>query len=180
MEKADLLISSCFTPSVFYIVHHKLYYFWYNTFFKNKKGRSAADKPQSSLKIQLFKFKCRGEMKKEHTPDGVTTLRGSRIVVCRRLDASLTLGSAHSLLCAVNRCEKDTKSFSLRLQVIRPPIRRKRRRSSLRCRRRWGSNPIRRRRQPKKISVNRNSLVCMLLIVYSFLFRQMQKQCFLS
>ena len=33
---------------------------------------------------------------------------------------------------------------------------------------------------PKKISVNRSSLVCMLLIVYSFLFRQMQKQCFLS
>ena len=53
----------------------------------------------------------------------LTTFRGSRIVVCRRLDALLTLGSAYSLLCAVNRCEKDTQSFSLRLQVIRPIFR---------------------------------------------------------
>ena len=67
-------------------------------------------------------------MKKEHTPDGVTTLRGSRIVVCSRLRL---LGSAYSLLCAVNRCEKDTQSFSLRLQVIRPTFCRERQRSSL-------------------------------------------------
>ena len=31
----------------------------------------------------------------------LATFLGSRIVVCRRLDASLTLGSAHSLLCGV-------------------------------------------------------------------------------
>ena len=50
----------------------------------------------------------------------LTTLHSSRIVVCRRLRL---LGSAYSLLYAVNRCEKDTQSFSLRLQVIRPTFR---------------------------------------------------------
>ena len=50
--------------------------------------------------------------KKQHD----TTFRVSRIVVCRRL---CLLGSAHSLLCAVNRCEKNTQSFSLGLQVMR-------------------------------------------------------------
>ena len=56
----------------------------------------------------------------ERPTRNLTTFRGSRIVVCSLLRV---LGSADSLLCAVNRCEKDTQSFSLRLQVIRPTFR---------------------------------------------------------
>ena len=57
----------------------------------------------------------------------LTTLHSSRIVVFRRLHS---FGSAHSLLCVVNRCEKDTQSFSLRSQVIRPTFRRRRKAGS--------------------------------------------------
>ena len=85
--------------------------------------------------LEFKSRKCSISFSRDYTSQGqknkkalkITTFRGSCIVVFRCLDASLTLGSAHSLLYAVNRCEKDTQSFSLRLQVIRPTIRAARR-----------------------------------------------------
>ena len=47
----------------------------------------------------------------------VGDVRTGRIVVCRHLDASLTLGSAFSLRYGEKRCKNDTQSFLLSFQI---------------------------------------------------------------